>query len=208
MVEFKNSYHSGLSRNSLGADYLLTTNEEAINKEYSYTRRIGRIVTVANNRSNKFNKVIIPYDFDKKKYIIKLKELEFYEHKNYLKEKLDHFCNLNMFQIESNYEPTRCEELLIVMLYSVIVMIIAYVLFIVATLFSYNPLILYTAFNWIKKGYMRVRVYRFVLLEKWKIKRMNTVLQNENNTDFCTNNKLKWILGQSGYWIEIQKLVE
>jgi hypothetical protein len=208
MVEFKNSYHSSLSKGSFGANFLLSNNEEAINKEYSYKRRIGRIVTVANNRTNKFNKVIIPYDFDKKKYIIKLKEIEFYEHKNYLKDSLDYFCNLNVFNIDNSYEPTKCERFLIILLYSVIVMVIAYVLIIIATLFSYNPLIIYTAINWLKKGYQRIQVIKFVLLEKWKIKQMNKVLEKENSTEFCTNNKLKWLLGQSGYWIEIQKLVE
>ena len=46
------------------------------------------------------------------------------------------------------------------------------------------------------------------MLEKWKIRAMNIILKNENNADFCTKNKLKWILGQSGYWIEVQKLLE
>jgi hypothetical protein len=208
MVEYKNSYHSSLSKGSLGNNLLLTNTDEFINKDYSYKRRIGRVCTVANRPNNKFNKVIVPYDFDKKKYIIKLKEIEFYEHTHYLKEKLDYFCNLKVFHIEGSYEPSSCEKFLIFLLYVVIVLIIAYVFFTIATIFSYNPFIIYLALVWLKKGYLKIKVFKFILLEKWKIKKINKVLQKENLSEFCSKNKLKWILGQSGYWIEIQKLVE
>jgi hypothetical protein len=215
MVEFKNSYTSNISfneKNSLNAPstLLVSENTDNINKDYSYARRIGRVVTV-NDRAimnNKFHKVIIPYDFDKKKYIIKMKEIEFYEHKNYFIRKLDYFCNMKVFNIDNQYEPTCCEKFIFFLVYLIIGLIVAYVLFTIATLFSYNLFVLYTALNWFRKGFLRIRVYQFVLMEKWKIKAINKVLYEENRSEFCTKNKLKWILGQSGYWIEIQKLLE
>ena len=50
-------------------------------------------------------------------------------------------------------------------------------------------------------------MFKFILLEKWKIIEINQILEKENNSEFCIENKLKWKLGQSGYWIEIQKLI-
>jgi hypothetical protein len=208
MVEFKNSYHSSLSANDKSLNgMLLSHSEEVLNKDYSYKRRMERICTVGRPNNNRFQKVIVPYDFDKKKYILKVKEIEFYEHKKYLIEKLDYFCNLQVFHIDNKYEPKCLQKSLLILVYLIIVLIIAYVLFVIATLFSYNPLIIYTALKWLKKGYLRIQVFKFILLEKWKIKEMNKVLEKENKSEFCNQNKLKWQLGQSGYWIEIQKLI-
>jgi hypothetical protein len=198
MIEFKNDYVS----------IEKSINATDSNNDDIYQKRINRIYTLGIRTCTKYNKVIIPYDFDKKKYIIKLKDIEFYEHKTYLIQKIDNFCNLQAFHIDERYKPNSFEKLYIIILYLGIVLLIAYFLFIIATLFSYNPLVIYTAFTWLRKGYLRVQVCKFVLLEKWKIKKMNKVLESENKAIFCKENKLKWQLGQSGYWIEIQKLIE
>ena len=46
---------------------------------------------------------------------------------------------------------------------------------------------------------------QFIFLEKFKITEIKKKLQIENNTKICEQNKVKWILGQSGYWLELQK---
>ena len=48
------------------------------------------------NHDNDLNKVIIPYNFDKKQYQIQESEIEFYEKKNYLLDTLKKFNELEL----------------------------------------------------------------------------------------------------------------
>jgi hypothetical protein len=183
--------------------------EEDYEKEYKYRGRIGRICTINANPSkeNKFYKVIIPYNFDKKKYTIKKKEIAFWENKNYLLDKLEKFCNIPAFNIEKEYQATKLQKFTMYLPVVFICLILIYIVLVLAALFSFNPILLYTLYSWIKKGFHKLQMFKFILLEKWKIVEINKILEKENYSEFCIENKLKWKLGQSGYWIEIQKLI-
>jgi hypothetical protein len=58
------------------------------------------------------------------------------------------------------------------------------------------------------KVYKSIKMLKFIFLEKSKIKEVHKILNKENVTDFCRENKIRWILGQSGYWLEVQKSIE
>lgn len=46
------------------------------------------------------------------------------------------------------------------------------------------------------------------LLEKIKKQEINNILNYENNSQFCKENNLKWTIGQSCYWLELQKILK
>jgi hypothetical protein len=177
-----------------------------------YCGRLARQVTVnARPRSpidNKFYKVIIPYNFDKKKYIINKKEIEFYENKKYLTEKLRQF-NLNeKFDIEKDYIPSNKQKFCLYVPTILLSIIALYISIVTSAFMSFNIVVMFTIGTWLRKGYNSLQMFKFILLEKFKIKAIHSLLDQENNTEFCVEKKLRWILGQSGYWIEVQKLIE
>jgi hypothetical protein len=179
-------------------------------KDYNYERRMGRqfSINVHPSKDNKFYKVIIPYNFEKKQYTIKRKEIEFYENKNYLLERLGYFCRIPAFNIESKFKPHSMQNISIYLPIIGISVLFLYLAFVSFTIFAFNPVIIYTVFNWGKKGYNFAQIWKFKKLENYKIEEIKKILEKENSSNFCIDNKLKWILGQSGYWIEIQKLLE
>jgi hypothetical protein len=180
-------------------------------REYNNNqRRMGRqfSINVHPSKDNKFYKVIIPYNFEKKKYTIRRKEIAFYENKQYLFDKLKFFCSQPAFDIEHQYKPKGAEKLYIYLPAIFLFMIIIYVSLVFITWFAFNPVVIYTLYSWGRKIFEWLRMFKFVLLEKFKMKLINKLLDEENNSEFCVQNKLRWILGQSGYWIEIQKLIE
>ena len=84
-------------------------------QSYGYRGRIGRQVTLKVQRAkdNKSYKVIVPYNFDEKRYIINKKDIEFYENKRYFLETLTRFNETDSFQIEKDYTPKPLETICI-----------------------------------------------------------------------------------------------
>jgi hypothetical protein len=194
-------------------DNILNSEDGGIPSEpqsIGYRGRIARQVTINAHHSsdNKFYKVIIPYNFDKKKYIINPKEVEFYENKRYLIEKLKFFNNHETFDIEKDYDPKPLQKLYLYASFTIIATFVLYLFLALAAFFSFNFVVIFTMGTWLRKGYNSLQFFKFRLLEKYKIKEIHKLLDEENDTEFCTSHKLKWILGQSGYWIEVQKLIE
>jgi hypothetical protein len=183
--------------------------EDDKDDKLGYRRRAARICTinVRPTKDNKFYKVIVPYNFDKKTYFIKRSEIEFWENKHYLIDKLDKFCSMPIFDIEKQYQAVGYQKFLMYLPVVIICIILLYVVMIITVLFSFNSILLYTLYSWIRKGFNKLQMFKFILLEKWKIKEMNKLLEKENESEFCIDNKLQWKLGQSGYWLEIQKLI-
>jgi hypothetical protein len=177
---------------------------------YGYTGRIGRQVTVNVQpiRNNKFNKVIIPYSFEEKRYMINNKEIEFYNNRGYLLNTLRNFNSNDSFDIEKNFNPRFFQKLSLYVPFFLICFIVLYIAIAVTTLFSFNLVVIFTLVTWLIKGYNFLQMFKFILLEKFKIKEIHKILDDENESEFCVNNKLKWVLGQSGYWLEVQKLIE
>jgi hypothetical protein len=179
-------------------------------QSYGYRGRIARQVTINAHHSsdNRFYKVIIPYNFDDKKYIINPKEVEFYENKRYLIEKLKFFNSNETFDIDKDFNPKPMQKVCLYVPFFIISIIVLYLTIVLSALFSFNIVVMFTLGTWIKKGYNSLQLFKFLLIEKFKIKEIHKLLDQENNSEFCTGQKLKWILGQSGYWLEVQKLVE
>lgn len=177
---------------------------------YGYTGRIGRQVTVNVQpiRNNKFNKVIIPYSFEEKRYMINNKEIEFYNNRNYLLNTLRNFNSNDSFDIEKKYKPRFFQNLCLNVPFFLICAIFFYIAIAFITLFSFNILVMFTFGTMFYMGYNYLDKRKFILLENFKIKEIHKILDEENESDFCVDHKLKWVLGQSGYWLEVQKLIE
>jgi len=200
------------SRLSLNDNNLSDANsdDDTKNIEYRYERRIGRQFSINHNfiRNEKFNKVIIPYNFQKKMYDIKDKDIEFYENKQYLKEKLKEF-NINPdFNIEKKFEMRRIDQKLKIYLPIIIIMlIIIYVALIITLFFCFNPFVIYTIYSWSRKAFNSLRLYKSILLEKFRMKEIQKIIENENLSEICKLNRILWNVGKSGYWLEIQKIL-
>ena len=179
-------------------------------KEYQYQRRMGRQFSINCHptKDNKFYKVIIPYNFDLKKYWINKKEIEFYENKKYLEKKLMELNDNPAFNIDKIFEPKFRQKLCLYMPTVLFSIIIFYLALIFIAFFSFNPIIIFTVFTWFQKGFSSLQMFKFILFEKFKIKEIHKILNEENESSFCVEQKLKWILGKSGYWLEVQKLIE
>ena len=188
-------------------DTVIDTNQNA--RETRFQRRENRQYSIncRPNNDNDLNKVIIPYNFDKKQYLIQASEIEFYERKNYLLDTLKRFNNLDSFKIEKKYEASKLQKLGMYTPTIIIFLIYIYLSVIVLTLFSFNPVLIYSIFIWGKKIFHYISMVQFIILEKFKIKEIKNTLEFENISKICRDNKLRWILGQSGYWLELQKIV-
>ena len=188
-------------------DTVIDTNQNA--RETRFQRRENRQYSIncRPNHDNDLNKVIIPYNFDKKQYLIQASEIEFYEKKNYLLDTLKRFNNLDSFKIEKKYEASKLQKLGMYTPTIIIFLIYIYLSVIVLTLFSFNPVLIYSIFIWGKKIFYYISMVQFIILEKFKIKEIKNTLEFENISKICRDNKLRWILGQSGYWLELQKIV-
>lgn len=44
-----------------------------------------------------------------------------------------------------------------------------------------------------------------MLLEKFKISKIQKLISRENSSEFCIQNKLEWKYGENGYWLETNK---
>lgn len=177
---------------------------------YKFERRMGKgfSIYVHPSRDSKFYKLIIPYNFEEKKYSIKDKEIEFYEYKDYLIDKLTVFNNNPVFDIESTYNVKGFKKINLYLPTVIILTILIYISLIITTLFCFNPIVIYSLFTWNRKAYYSLRMFKFILLEKYKMNEIKRNMDNENSSYECQEKKIKWIVGQSGYWLEIQKLLD
>jgi hypothetical protein len=178
--------------------------------DYKFERRMrrGLSIYVHPSRDSKFYKLIIPYNFEEKKYAIKEKEIEFYEQKDYLLDKLNIFNDNPVFDIESTYNAVGFKKFKIYLPTIIILTILIYISLIVTTLFCFNPIVIYYLFSWNRKAYCSLTMFKFILLEKYKMMEIKRNIDNENLSNECQDKKLKWVIGQSGYWLEIQKLID
>ena len=154
---------------------------------------------------NDLNKVIIPYNFIEKKYDIDKNEIEFYQKKQYLLDKLIYFNSKRVFKFQEKYSPNIFQRFLIILFDIIFFLFIIYLSLIILTLFSFNLVLFYLLFVGFKKLFNLIKTIESFLLEKIKKKEINTILNLENNTKFCKENNLKWAIGQSCYWLELQK---
>jgi hypothetical protein len=192
-------------RESINRTAKADENVESNDSVYIYERRRG------NNTSNffrydRFDKVIIPYNFENKKYEIRYKDIEFYENKIYIIEKLEEFNQNPYFDIDKKYKPKNCLEIFLINfpMYFILTILI-YFGCVFTFLSSFNLIVIYTLYSYIKKAYNSLEMLQFILLEKWKINNISLIISNENKTDNCISKEITWKIGTSGYWMEVQK---
>ena len=72
-----------------------------------FKRRENNILSsIERPKIDNLNKLIIPYDFELKKYDIKENEIAFYEKKEYLLSKLNQWNKLDLFKLDESYNPS------------------------------------------------------------------------------------------------------
>ena len=201
---------NSLNHNDTSHDKSSEISEESFLEQVNYIneRRYGRnFSTFRDKIKNKaFNVVIIPYNFEEKKYYLKSKEIEFYENKEYLKDKLLELNNNENFNIEKSYRANGWENFKIMLPTIIIILIFVYIGLVISVIFFFNPVVIYMIINWITKLYRKLKMFKFIILEKYKMKKIKNIIENENSSDFCKSNKIEWKIGQSGYWLEVQKV--
>jgi len=143
----------------------------------------------------------------KNEYFVKKEEIEFYEYKDYVLATLAKFCSDPVFGVGKKYKAHGLRKFCLFIPNFFLIIFIVYVLIFTACLTYCNPAILFITFIILHKTYSSLKIMRFVLKEKMKMREIKKKLEMENNSDFCTSKKINWILGQSGYWMELVKNV-
>jgi hypothetical protein len=181
---------------------------ENIEDIFSRNYRTRRALTINKiYHKQKFNKVLIPYDFDKNTYDIKLTDINFYEDRDYVIQKLHCFSQNPLFNIENKYKMNKCNLIILYLFIVILIIFLVYIFSIIAFVIFFNPAIILFSGYFIDYVYKSFKLFLFIIHEKLKINNIKKILENENKTNVCISKKLKWCLGQSGYWIEIVKLV-
>ena len=177
-----------------------------IDNDIKFKRRENKLFSsIERPKINNLNKLIIPYDFELKKYNIKENEIAFYEKKDYLLSKLNEWNNLDLFKLDDNYHPSFCQNfiLIVLFLFTNLLYLIISIFFI--CLFMFNPAFIFVIVILFIKINQILKIIKYICLDNFKLSKINKLILNENCSDFCKENKLKWTYGESGYWIELSK---
>ena len=160
----------------------------------------------SNNNKKNFDKIIIPYDFQKNKYSISDNEIDGYENKEFLLNTLFSYNKQRIFKFDSRYRPNCCERIIYFLIFLLIILIILYGLLFLIILFLFNPLVLYFSYKFFSFVFYSIKAYKKHLYEKLKIKAIKKQLAHTNKSKYCKENNIKWKMGLSGYWLEIMKI--
>jgi len=166
------------------------------------------INNISIKKTNKFNRIIISYDFKKNSYYIADNELEGYENKDFLLNTLYNFNNQTIFKYDSPYSPTCCERLLFLVPVIILVLIIIYLLYVLTIICTLNPLIIYLDYLILKIVFTLIKKLKNNINEKFKKKAINKVINDTNESDYCIKHHIKFNVGLSGYWLELEKIIE
>ena len=175
------------------------------NKEKKLDNDILNDKTIINEKSNKFERIIISYNFKKNNYYIDNEEIDGYENKEFLLNTLHNFNNQAIFKYDSPYNPSCKERMIFLIPIIIILIILIYALYIIIILCTLNPLIIYIAIICIIKIFGTIKKWKTSLYEKFKKKKINNQIDATNNSDYCKNHKIRFKLGLSGYWLELEK---
>ena len=157
------------------------------------------------NIKTNFDKVIIPYNFKKNNYSVPDNEIEGYENKEFVLNILHIYNQQKLFKFDSPYQPSCCERCLF-LLPMLIFLIILYGLVYLIIMFMFNPLVLYISYKILKEVFSLIKSMKNTFYEKMKKKAMNKRLDETNRSHYCIEHKIKWNLGESGYWLEVEKI--
>ena len=175
----------------------ITINEEKIDNN-----------DISDNKPKNFDKIIISYNFKKNNYYITDKELEGYENKEFLLNTLYNFNNQEIFKYDSPYIPTCCERILFLVPVIILVCIIIYILYLLTIICTLNPLIIYLDYLILKIIFKLIIKFKNNLNEKFKKKAINKIIDDTNESDYCIMHQIKFKLGPSGYWLQLEKIMK
>ena len=175
----------------------ITINEEKIDNN-----------DISDNKPKNFDKIIISYNFKKNNYYITDKELEGYENKEFLLNTLYNFNNQEIFKYDSPYIPTCCERILFLVPVIILVCIIIYILYLLTIICTLNPLIIYLDYLILKIIFKLIIKFKNNLNEKFKKKAINKIIDDTNESDYCIIHQIKFKLGPSGYWLQLEKIMK
>ena len=175
----------------------ITINEEKIDNN-----------DTSDNKPKNFDKIIISYNFKKNNYYITDKELEGYENKEFLLNTLYNFNNQEIFKYDSPYIPTCCERILFLVPVIILVCIIIYILYLLTIICTLNPLIIYLDYLILKIIFKLIIKFKNNLNEKFKKKAINKIIDDTNESDYCIMHQIKFKLGPSGYWLQLEKIMK
>ena len=175
----------------------ITINEEKIDNN-----------DISDNKPKNFDKIIISYNFKKNNYYITDKELEGYENKEFLLNTLYNFNNQTIFKYDSPYNPTCCERILFLVPIIIIVLIIIYLLYVLTIICTLNPLIIYLDYLILRIVFILIKKLKNNLNEKFKKKAINKVINDINESEYCITHHIKFNVGLSGYWLELEKILK
>ena len=175
----------------------ITINEETIDNK-----------DISDNKPKNFDKIIISYNFKKNNYYITDKELEGYENKEFLLNTLYNFNNQEIFKYDSPYIPTCCERILFLVPVIILVCIIIYILYLLTIICTLNPLIIYLDYLILKIVFELIIIFKNNLNEKFKKKAINKIIDDTNESDYCIIHQIKFKLGPSGYWLQLEKIMK
>ena len=177
------------------------------NKEKKINNDILNNKTIINEKTNKFERIIISYNFKKNNYYIDNEEIDGYENKEFLLNTLHNFNNQAIFKFDSPYNPSCNERMIFLVPIIIVFIILVYALYIIIILCTLNPLIIYIAIIFLIKFFVLIKKWRNSLYEKFKKKKINKQIDATNNSDYCKNHKIRFKLGLSGYWLELEKYI-
>ena len=192
-----------------------------IDNEYQLMNPLGisleeNNLIISNNLKNKnvesaykkayFDKIIIPYNFKKNSYSIPDEEIEGYENKEFVLNTLHNYNTQQLFKFDSSYGPSFCERILFLIISLLIILIILYIVLFLLFIFLFNPLVIYISYKFLDSIIFLIKGYKNTLYEKLKKKAINKKLEETNNSKYCKEHKIRWSLGVSGYWLEVEKI--
>ncbi|MCQ2820063.1 MAG: hypothetical protein MJ252_22580, partial [archaeon] len=157
-----------------------------------FKRRDNVLASVMSEQPNinqDINKVIIPYNFEHKKYMINESDISFYEKKDYLKEILNKYNGTHAFKIGDKYNANCMQKFFVNLLFFIIIIILLYIALIILTLLSFNPMIIYTFLLAGRKITKFLEGFKLIFYERYKLNEINRILDLENISAFCTENK-------------------
>ena len=158
------------------------------------------------NIEKNFDKIIIPYSFKKKNYSISDNEIEGYENKEFVLNTLHAYNLLYLFKIDSPYSPSCFERILFFFPVLLIIIVILCALIYLIVAFLFNPFILLVSYQIFKGVINIIRSIKHTIYEKMKKNAMNKKLGETNKSNYCKEHNIKWNLGVSGYWLEVEKI--
>ena len=166
------------------------------------------INSIPSKKEKKFDRIIISYNFKKNNYFIEDYELEGYENKEFLLNTLHNFNSQSIFKYDSPYIPTIGERMIFLIPVILLIFILVYIIYILAIISTLNPTIIYILYLCLRLILTLIKKFKNHLNEKFKKKAINKVINDTNESEYCKAHHIKFKLGLSGYWLELESIMK